>query len=136
MFLGSLYIVMEINWFFWGATAFFILFELVLSYAYAESPLMPKQGLITDIAAAASIWALSFLVYLTAVATKTECSSWSQLPGFDINGCLNYTKQVYTLGDVLNSTIGLNPIIAATFFYFLFKLAAFIYSRVKTKQVA
>jgi hypothetical protein len=123
---------MEINWFFWGATAFFMLFELVLSYAFAESPLMPKQGLVTDIAAAASIWALSFLVYLTAAATKTDCDSWGQLPGFDINGCLGYTEKVYTLGDVLNSTIGLNPIIAATVLYFLFKLAPFMFSKLKT----
>jgi hypothetical protein len=125
-------VIVELNWFFWGATAFFMLFELTLSYAYAESPLMPEKGLITDIAAAASIWALSLIVYFTASASKTECSSWGQLPGFDINGCLNYTDKVYTVGDVLNSTIGLNPIIAATVFYFLIKLAAFIYSRVKT----
>lgn len=127
--------MVELNWFFWSATIFFMLLELMFSYAYAANPLMPGKGLITDIAAAASIWALSVIVYFTASAVKTDCSSWGQLPGFDINGCLSHAEKVYTIGDVLNSTIGLNPIVAATLFYLLTKLAVFVYSRVKNKKV-
>ena len=122
---------MGLNWLFLSATAFFMLLELFFSYAYAASPLMPEKGLITDIAAAASIWALSLIVYFVASAVKTDCSSWGKLPGFDINGCLSHAEKVHTVGDVLNSTIGLNPIVAATIFYFSTKLAVFVYLRVK-----
>lgn len=63
---------------------------------------------------------MSFVVYFTAAATKLECNNWSQLPGFDTNSCLEYSDKVFTVGDVLATTIGLNPMIAATVFFIIF----------------
>lgn len=121
---------MSIDWFFWSATLFFFIFEWGVSHAYSDTPFFPKKGLITDIASAASIWALSFLVYLTASAVKLDCKSASQLPGFDMQGCLNNSGDIFTVGDVLNSTFGLNPIWAATIMYIVLGVGVWGYKRV------
>lgn len=99
---------------FWSATLFFFAFEYGLSYAYAEKPWMPEKGFITDISAAGTMWAFSFLVYFTANAVKADCKLYSPLSDYDENGCRDYAGEIQTVGDVLNTTFTVNPIIAAT----------------------
>jgi hypothetical protein len=105
---------LSIDWLFWSATLFLFIFEWGVSHAYSDSPFFPKKGLITDIAAAATMWALSFFVYITANAISINCKSAGQLTDFDKLGCVKYSADVSTIGDVLNTTFGLNPILAAT----------------------
>ena len=124
---------MEFNGLFLSATLFFFVFEFGLSYALADSCFFDKKGFFTDICAAALMWGLSYLVYFAADAVELDCKTYGGLPGYDQAGCENYAGNIQTVGDVLNTTFSVNPIIAATVLFVLFSMLYYGYKLRQSK---
>ncbi|QFT12988.1 hypothetical protein [Vibrio sp. THAF190c] len=119
---------------FWSATLFFFAFEYGLSYAFAEKSWMPDKGLATDISAAGTMWAFSYLVYFAADTVKADCKLYGQLSDYDENGCQDYAGEIETVGDVLNTTFTVNPMIAATIAFVVVSFATWLVKNRRIKK--
>jgi len=111
----------EIDLLFWGATALFFVLEYILSRAIAEIEIFPEQGLVTDISAAVLMLLLAVGLLAFADLLEVKCSYYgSVLSDFNSAQCIDQVvNKVVTLGDVLRTTLGMNPVFAAIWFYLL-----------------
>jgi len=112
---------MEIDLLFWGATALFFVLEYMLSRAIASRSFSPQQGLVTDVAAAVLMLLLAVGLLAFADLLEVKCSYYgSVFSDFDSEQCIDQVaNKVVTLGDVLRTTLGMNPVFAAIGLYLL-----------------
>ncbi|MBW3697025.1 hypothetical protein EK599_15090 [Vibrio sp. T187] len=111
---------------FWVTTVISMFLGWVLSHAIGEHGFFPKQGLITDLTSAAVLWGLSYIVEFVANVIKLECGTYGELTDFDQSGCETYAGEVHTVSDVLNNTLGINPVLFAAGLFGLFAIVMLV----------
>lgn len=118
---------MDINWFFCIVFVVAYIFEYFLSVAYAECPLMHDKGLHTDILASLTVLGVSYFAYWGASMVNVDCERWKQLPDFDYDSCIKLSNGVYNFADILDDTLGFNPVFITIIMFFVIKYRAPIF---------
>jgi large-conductance mechanosensitive channel len=95
------------------------LFEWLLSWSVASSPLVDQKGFVSDVLAAMVMVVIGGAFEMVGNHIAWQCRIPMQLIGTDMTGCVNYGESVMSFGEMVKTTLGMNSVLAAVLFYFL-----------------
>ncbi len=96
------------------------IFEWLLSWSIASSPLVGEKGFGSDVLAAMVMVVIGGAYEMVGNHIAWQCRIPMQLIGTDMTECIKYGESVMSFGEMIKTTLGINSVLAAILLYVLF----------------